>query len=107
MRIEYNKLIRDKIPEIIEKAGKSYQIEIMSDDEYRKSLLNKLVEEAQETVDANPSNLRVELADLYEVIDAIMITFNISKEDVIQIKKQRQEERGAFSKRLKLLWTED
>ena len=107
MRIEYNKLIRDKIPDIIQKDGKHYQIEIMPENEYRKYLLNKLVEESQEIVNAKPDKLDIELADMLEVIDAIMVTYGISEEDVTLIKKQRREERGAFSKRIKLLWTDD
>ena len=40
MRIEYDKLIRDKIPEIIEEAGKNYGIEVMGEDDYRLSLIH-------------------------------------------------------------------
>ena len=48
MRIEYNKLIRDRIPEIIKEAGKTYSVVVMDDDEYKRSLLEKLLEEAKE-----------------------------------------------------------
>ena len=106
MKIEYNKLIRDKIPEIIRDAGKDYSIEVMTENEYRKALLTKLVEEAEEAVEAESNKLNMELADILEVIEAIMDAYKISEDHVQAIKEKRREERGGFNKRLKLLWTE-
>ena len=48
----YNKLVRDRIPEIIAAEGRQYATETMADTEYRQALLVKLVEEAQEVADA-------------------------------------------------------
>ena len=90
MKKMYNKLIRDRIPEIIYADGKQAQIEIMSESEYRNALLEKLVEEAQEAAKAQDDELVLELADIYEVIDAILVTWNISKNEVtaLQIKRR-------------------
>jgi predicted house-cleaning noncanonical NTP pyrophosphatase (MazG superfamily) len=79
MRITYNKLIRDKIPEIIRFSGKEFKVEVMSEDDYRKALLNKLVEEAQEAQKTEPNKLAVELSDLLEVVDAVIDEFDLSK----------------------------
>jgi len=107
MRIEYNKLIRDRIPEIIANEGKTYLTEVMAKQEYQHALLTKLVEEAQEAASARPDKLMIELADLIEVIQATMKAFEILPEEVQSIRQERQSNRGGFDKRLKLLWVED
>lgn len=106
MRRDYNKLVRDRIPEIIEASSKRCGIETMPDVEYRQALLQKLVEEAQEARQAAPDELITELADLQEVIAALLAAWHISPEKVQQIQDQRRAERGGFEQRLKLLWTE-
>ena len=107
MRRDYNKLVRDRIPEIIEASSKRCGIETMPETEYRQALLEKLVEEAQEAHQAAPDELITELADLQEVIAALLAAWHISPEKVQQIQDQRRAERGGFEQRLKLLWTED
>jgi predicted house-cleaning noncanonical NTP pyrophosphatase (MazG superfamily) len=105
-RKTYNKLVRDRIPEIIAADGRQCRTEIMSDDEYRQALLVKLVEEAQEVASADRDELVKEIADLYEVIDALLIAFDLDREAVLAMQRNRHDERGGFEKRIKLLWTE-
>jgi len=69
---EYHKLVRDRIPEIIRKSGNECEVVILSDAEYCQALRQKLMEEAGEAAEANGEDLVAELADLYEVIDALM-----------------------------------
>ena len=107
MRRDYNKLVRDRIPEIIRSGGKRCSIETMPEAEYRQALLQKLVEEAQEARQATLDELITELADLQEVIAALLAAWHISPEKVQQIQVQRHAKRGGFEQRLKLLWTED
>jgi predicted house-cleaning noncanonical NTP pyrophosphatase (MazG superfamily) len=106
MRKRYSKLVRDSIPEIIERSGRKCSVEVMGDQAYRKALLNKLVEEAQEAAEADPEELTVEIADLYEVIDAVLAAHAIDVESVLELQRRRRAERGGFERRLKLLWTE-
>ena len=106
MRLDYNKLVRDRIPEIIQSSGKRYAIDTMPVEEYRQALLEKLVEEAQEARLAQADELIVELADIQEVIHAVMAAWQINPGQAQQIQRQRQAERGGFEQRLKLLWTE-
>lgn len=101
----YNKLVRDRIPEIIAADGRQYATEIMNESEYRQVLLAKLVEEANEIANAESGDMVTEIADLYEVIDALLIAFNLDKDAVLATQKKRCEERGGFVKRIKLLWT--
>ncbi len=106
MRKEHNKLIRDKIPDIIRNCGNKCQISTLNDPEYLDALLDKLVEEAKETTTTSGDRLAEELADVMEVIDSIIAFTGIEKETVIEIQKQKRLERGGFDNRIKLLWTQ-
>lgn len=106
MRIEYGKLIRDRIPEIIRQDERRYSVERMSEEEYIQALKDKLVEEAQEAARAKPEELVKELADLYEVIDSLMAAHRIDREVVLAEQGRRRQSRGGFNQRLRLLWTE-
>ena len=107
MRRDYNKLIRDRIPQIIQNSGKRCAVESMPVTEYRQALLEKLVEEAQEARQASAEELVTELADIQEVLAALMAAWQIAPEHVQQVQRQRRAERGGFDQRLRLLWTED
>lgn len=70
MKYIYNKLVRDKIPENIDKMeGRKANYKILEDKEYREELDKKLFEEAHEFIEEHSIE---ELADLMEVIFAIM-----------------------------------
>lgn len=109
MRKEYNKLVRDRIPDIIRETGRECAVEVMSDAEYCSALWQKLLEEAAEGRDAAhtaPQRITTELADLYEVVDAILSVYEIPREKVLEEQLKRRTERGAFHKQLRLLWAE-
>ena len=106
MRKEYNKLVRDRIPEIIRKNGLDCHVVTMTEAEYRQALRQKLIEEAQEAAEATEADLITELADLYEVIDTLMFAYGISQELVLATQEKRRNERGSFQKKIQLLWTE-
>lgn len=105
-RTTYNKLVRDRIPEIIATEERDYATEIMEDAEYRQALLAKLVEEAQEVVEAEPNELVKELADLYEVTEALLVAFDLDRDAIRAQQQKRRDERGGFERRIRLLWTE-
>jgi len=106
MRKEYNKLVRDRIPEIIQRDGRQCEVRIASDEEYTQLLKAKLIEEAQEVASASDDEIIKELADLYEVIDSLISAKGIDDE-AIRIKQQeRRLNRGGFENRVCLLWTE-
>jgi predicted RNase H-like nuclease/predicted house-cleaning noncanonical NTP pyrophosphatase (MazG superfamily) len=95
----YNKLIRDKIPQIIEQSGKKAMIEKVSGAEYLDLLNAKLGEELQEYLDSQSVE---ELADLVEVVYAILDYKGVSRQQFEGIRKQKVEERGAFRDKLLL-----
>ncbi|MBU3103931.1 nucleoside triphosphate pyrophosphohydrolase [Clostridium gasigenes] len=89
----YNKLVRDKIPAIIEADGKTCEVEIASKEEMTKLLEDKLMEEVNEyLVDKNLE----ELADVMEVLFGLAHNLGYSEEDLIKKRNEKLEERGAF-----------
>ena len=97
--IKYDKLIRDKIPEIIEQSGKKCIVEVMDNDTYIEYLDQKLNEELAEY---HQDKSIEELADLLEVIYAVAVARGCSVEDLERIRVEKAEKRGAFEKRLLL-----
>ena len=97
--IVYDKLIRDKIPEIIEQSGKKCIIEVMDNDTYIEYLDQKLNEELAEYQQDKSIE---ELADLLEVIYAVVAARGYSVEELERIRLEKAKERGTFEKRLLL-----
>lgn len=98
---EYPKLVRDKIPEIVERDGKTAITHIADRDEYIKYLLVKVAEEAtelQHAIDAD--HQREEIADVREVLDALQTALEFPEEEIAQIQKSKAHERGGFSERI-------
>ena len=93
----YNKLVRDKIPEIIEKSGKKCIIEAMDEKTYLESLDNKLNEELAEYQQDKSIE---ELADLLEVIYAVASARGYSIEELERIRAEKAEKRGGFKDRI-------
>lgn len=93
----YNKLVRDRIPEIIEKSGNKCVTEILSDEEYIEILDKKLDEELAEY--HNDKNIE-ELADLLEVIYACTQARGYSLEDLEKVRANKAETRGAFKSKI-------
>ena len=98
----YNKLVRDRIPEIIRADGVEPKIRVLDEAEYKSALLDKLVEEAREGVLANghDKELVKELADLQEVVDSVIRAFGLSREEIETVKGERRNARGGFEQRL-------
>ena len=97
--ITYNKLVRDKIPEIIEKDGKTCTYSVLSDEEYLKKLDEKLGEELAEYQESKSLE---ELADLLEVMRAVAAARGSSMEEVEKIRQEKARKRGGFEKKILL-----
>lgn len=96
---QYNKLVRDRIPEIIKRAGKTPKYHTLNDEAFIDALKRKAVEEAEELLAADDESLRTELADLAEVLDALLDAYNVPDDEIIATRKARNMERGAFAER--------
>ena len=98
-KVIYNKLVRDRIPEIIEASGKTCEIEILSDEEYLEMLDKKLDEELAEY--HHEQNIE-ELADLLEVLYTTAKARGYSIEELDHVRIEKQKARGGFDKKILL-----
>ena len=95
--MKYDKLVRDKIPEIIKKKGSVPITHIASDDEYGKKLKEKLQEEVDEFMKDGKEE---ELADILEVVYALCDYNKIDKKGLELLRKKKAEERGGFKDKM-------
>ena len=94
----YNKLVRDKIPEIIvADDGKTCKTRVLENDEYLKCLNTKLQEELKEYLESGDVE---ELADLEEVLRALLDAKKVSYEEFEKIRNTKVEKRGAFKEKI-------
>jgi predicted house-cleaning noncanonical NTP pyrophosphatase (MazG superfamily) len=98
-RVDYYKLVRDRIPEIIKSSGKSCTIQILSDDDFLCMIDAKLDEELAEY--HKDQNIE-ELADLLEVIRAATIARGYTLDDLERVRAEKAAKRGSFEKRILL-----
>lgn len=98
----YNKLVRDRIPEIIEASGAACKTEVLSDERYLEMIDAKLDEELAEY--HKDQNIE-ELADLLEVIRAAAIARGYTLEELEAVRAGKAEKRGGFEKKILLIET--
>ena len=97
--MSYKKLVRDKIPSICESNGDKPIIRVLNDEEYLDELNRKILEEVKEYLESGEIE---ELADIEEVLRAIL---DVKKVDYLEFEKVRLnkvEKRGAFKGRIYL-----
>lgn len=93
----YNKLVRDRIPEIIEASGRTCVTEVLPNDAYIQALDAKLNEELAEY---QQSKSLEELADLLEVMGAVVKARGYTWDDLTRIRKEKRAAHGAFDQRI-------
>lgn len=100
MTKEYYKLVRNKIPEIIEASGKKATIRIADDAEYPVLLRQKLLEEVNEFLENDAPE---ELADITEVVLSLAGTYGISLAGLLNMAEKKRAERGGFDEKVVLI----
>ena len=98
----YQKLVRDKIPEIIKSNGQNPITRILSDEEYKFELEKKLNEEYQEVLNATGENRLEELADMLEVMIYLAKIEGKDLQDIIEICRKKHDKRGGFEEKIYL-----
>lgn len=93
----YNKLVRDNIEEIMIKNGAKPVTRILNDEEYLSELNKKLFEEVQEYLESGEIE---EIADIEEVILAILKVKGITRDNLEEIRKDKVSKRGAFDNKI-------
>jgi len=94
---KYNKLVRDKIPDLIAGKGESTETHVADDVEFEEKLHAKLREEVEEFLQSESIE---ELADIFEVTDAIMELHGFDAGEVKGVQEKKRNERGGFKKRI-------
>jgi len=94
---KYNKLVRDRIPEIIKSKGEKVETHTAEDEEYWQQLLAKLQEELRE-FSQKPS--LEELADVLEVVNAVIDFQGYDRAQLEQVRQKKRVERGGFERRI-------
>lgn len=104
----HNKLVRDRILEVIEKAGKTYTSRVLNEDEYINEVKVKMHEELAEFEEAkNDEEAVEELADLLELIYAAAAIHGATPEKLEKIRFDKAEKRGGFKERIYLIEVAD
>lgn len=98
--MQYNKLVRDKIPEIIPGKGEIPVIRTLNDEEYAAYLLKKLDEEVEEF--RRDRNVE-ELADILEVVYALTENLGCSTDHLMDVYYKKHVQRGGFRERILLI----
>ncbi len=107
-KIYYNKLCRDKIPEIIKNKGFDCHVRVVDHDEYKREIVRKVFEEASGVRNnSGHEDLVAELADLMITIDAVKKEFGVSDLEVSAAIQKSLDEKGAYDERLYLSWSSD
>lgn len=100
----YNKLIRDKIPQVMDQENKTYEVRVLGDDEYVIELKKKLGEELGEYLAAdNDKDAIEELADLQELVYALLAIHGSNPEELEEVRRRKEEKRGGFKDKLFLI----
>jgi predicted house-cleaning noncanonical NTP pyrophosphatase (MazG superfamily) len=107
-KIFYNKLCRDKVPEIIKAKGFECEIREVEHDEYKREIIRKIFEEASGVSNhTTRDHLLKELADLLITINAVKHEFGITDAEVTEAMTKSLVEKGGYEKRYYLSWSSD
>lgn len=106
MRVVYNKLVRDLIPDIIAAGGSQPSTRVLDHADYQVALRSKLVEEAKEAEAAPDEQLASELADVLEVLRALAQARGMKWDDIELQAARKRAERGGFDRRIFLEYVE-
>jgi predicted house-cleaning noncanonical NTP pyrophosphatase (MazG superfamily) len=100
MPVRYDKLVRDRIPEIIQAQGQHPVTRILDNASYQEALLAKLAEETREAQEAAAGDLPDELADIVEVIQALATAVGMSWVQLLALAADKRTRRGGFERRI-------
>jgi len=100
VRVQYQKLVRDRIPEIVQSHGAHPVTRVLDKESYPQALLAKLLEGAHEAIAARPAELPGELADVLDVVRALAAVHGLTWDQLLDIAAAKRITNGAFRQRL-------
>lgn len=106
-RVNFNKLIRDRVKEKIEQKGDTCKVDVLDDMAFETALRAKLIEEATELSVAKTRNeFLEEYVDLLVVLDELILRYELSEADIKLALVESLEKKGGFKNRHFLRWSE-
>lgn len=100
-KFRYNKLVRDRIPEIIKREGWLIQKKVLGAAAFRRELFKKLTEEVGELAEAETKKeVASELADLQEIISSLAACYGLKLSELEVIKRQKKRRNGGYDKKI-------
>lgn len=104
----FDKLVRDRIPDIVARNGERAVTRTLSTDEYRYALVQKLAEEVAEVQSAagDAEALAKEIGDVQEVLAYLIRAYELDPDAITRLQRERHEQRGGFKDRIYLEYTE-
>lgn len=102
----HQKLVRDKIPEIIQAENGKYKARVLNEKDFEIELKKKLIEEAEELQKANSKEIVSELADVLELVKSIAVENKIKFSTVEEKQIDKRKKRGGFDKKIFLIWSD-
>lgn len=104
----YNKLVRDLVPQVIERSNKKCNIRILNDEEFISELHKKLHEEMKEYLSCQTKKEALEeLADLLEILHTLTEYHGFNVDELEATRLQKAQERGGFKEKIFLINVED
>jgi len=104
---KYNKLIRDRILEIIKEAGEKPYWRVLNKKKYLAEIKKKILEEAKELIQAkDKKEIMNEIVDIQELIDVLISELKFKKSEIQKQQRIKNKKRGGFKKKLFLIKTE-
>jgi predicted house-cleaning noncanonical NTP pyrophosphatase (MazG superfamily) len=97
-KFKFNKLVRDKIIEHQLASGAVSAYRQLNPDEHRRELINKIIEEAQEILQAKPEEVAMEIADVQQALDDLKEKYGLTSGDIAAAQLAKNEKNGAFKK---------
>ena len=99
--LKINKLVRDNIPEMTKDEGGFTKFKILSQQEFLTEIKKKIVEEAQEVVDAkDKKEITTEIGDVLEIIDEIIKVAGLDKQEIEKSRMAKRQERSGYDKHI-------
>jgi predicted house-cleaning noncanonical NTP pyrophosphatase (MazG superfamily) len=95
---KFNKLVRDKIVEHQLASGAVPVYHQLAPDEHKKALINKILEESQEILQAPPEEIAMEIADVQQALDDLKDQYGLTNEAIAEAQARKNEKNGAFRK---------
>ncbi len=102
--VKYNKLIRDRIPEIVKKAGWVPTVRILRKSEFLNAAKKKVFEEAEELIQTkDKEGIIDEIVDIRELLDVLVSEMKLTKSEIKKFQITKRKKHGGFKKRLFLV----